>query len=117
MANFKGIPAGSTITKVYLQVPGLYGSGMAEFPDTREGWDAAVLAGRERMQKIVDEIISSYPPNWPGIKDYALKAAVAQVVIDLRWGIDYPDGGGTDMVAERFKVADLRTYSEIGARA
>lgn len=112
--TFRLVPEGATITRTYLAVPGTYTSG-EEFPNTTEGWDAAVRCAREKHAGIVASVVAG------GLgEEYARACADAQAVVDLRWTIKYPDGSvpmsGLDTVVERLKVGPLRTSGEFGAK-
>lgn len=99
------VPAGSTIKRVYYQVPDYYGFG-TEFATFIEARDAALIRRLEQIEQIKE----GYPPNWPDRDGIAERTANVHCVVDLRWEIVFPKGGtasGTDTVIDRTNVAHL----------
>lgn len=105
--SFARVPVGSTITRTYFALPEYVTTGDT-FPNTREGWDAAVTEARALWAAIVEQIVESRLS-----REYAEQCADTQVVITLRWKIDYPGGGGMDTEVERLPVRGLRTNDEL----
>lgn len=93
MDHARNIPTGSVIEDVYLTVPGQYSIG-PRFPNTNEGWDAAVEHTRSLIANASTMI--------------AAQAMAQSLRIDVRMTIRRPDGSTTDTVAERFVARECR---------
>lgn len=102
MDHARNIPTGSVIEDVYLTVPGQYSIG-PRFPNTDEGWDAAVEHTRSLIANASTSIMAD--------------ALAASLRIDVRFTIKHPDGGGQDIVAERIVARQCRKTTEIPAVA
>ena len=99
--SMRMVPPGSVIERAYYALPGDYSSG-DEFEDFVE-------ARNERFRRhaaLVEEVAARYP-GWENAEQIGVDAARAKCVVDLRWMIRYPDGGGTDCVAERINLFDF----------
>lgn len=104
--TFRLVPAGATITRTYLAVPE-YASIGREFENTDDGWDAAVEYAQAKLARIIEANTKSLGQF--GNAEDIERGADVQVSIDVRWKIDYPNGGGIDLAVERIKhVANLR---------
>lgn len=104
--SFRLVPAGATITRVYLAVPEHHGIG-AEFDNTDDGWDTAVDYVQTKRRDLIEKLTESLGEF--GTPEYVASTADVQCRIDVRWKIDYPGGGGVDMVVERIEnVSRLR---------
>ncbi len=103
--SFRLVPPGSRIIRVYFSVPEHYGIG-PEF-DT---WDDAVLHAQAKRAELVASLTESLGEF--STPERTAQSADVQVRVDLRWAIDHPDGGGTDIVVESNRdVTTLRPYS------
>lgn len=96
------VPDGSVIERTYFAVPQTYSGG-----DEFTSFIAATRAALARRDEVKAQVTAGYPANWPGLDEIAQRAADVKAVVDLRWVIKYPDGGGTDMVVDRTNVAHL----------
>lgn len=107
------IPAGAVIEETYLAIPGHYGIG-DKFPNTDEGWDAAVTAVQAKKAALIESITESlHPFGTPGEVE---QTADVQCRLDLRWRISYA-GGATDTVMESYKQVDrLRTKASFAGK-
>lgn len=110
----RSVPEGAKVVRTYLQIPGYYGNGEREFPNTDEGWDAAVLAAQAKKAAIVAQNTEALGQF--GTPEAIEAGANVQVRIDLRWKMkwDARDAGtptsGIDTVIESYKDVDrLRT--------
>jgi len=93
MDHARSIQPGSVIEKIYLAVPGQYSIGPT-FPNTLEGWDAAVEHTRSLIANASTMI--------------AAQSLAASLRIDVRWTIRQPDGSVTDGVAERLVARECK---------
>lgn len=106
MTTLTGIPVGATLTATYWAVPGHYGPGT-----THASRGDALAAAIDIRQAQVDA-----PAANPANRGYPHPE---RIDVDLRWKMAYPDGGGIDMVAERFtydSLAEARRALELAVR-
>jgi hypothetical protein len=96
------VKAGDRIERVYYAVPGSYNIG-----DVFDSFIPAVRAALAKRDKIVKDIIVSYPAGWPEVERIAAEAAKVQCVVDLRWEICKVDGCRSDFMVERTNVNHL----------
>lgn len=114
MSHHRLVPAGATITRTYLAIPGPGPVIGREFPNTDEGWDAAVTAAQAKKADLVARNAESLGKF--GTPEEIEEGANIQVRIDLRWKIDYPDGDGVDTIIESYDDVDrLRTRASFQA--
>lgn len=97
------IPEGATVTRTYLRIPGHYGIG-PEFPNTAEGWAAAVKAARaDKAARVA--VLTERQGDWSTPSEID-EIASRLVRVDLRWTIRHPEGGSTDTVMESYTDVD-----------
>ena len=102
------VPAGATIVRVYVVIPGHYGSSFngVEYPTVQDALPDAIDRARGSLTQ------DGTPVN-------------PRITVDVRWSMTYPLGGGQDTLAERYTYADadeaqghldcIRKYAAAGA--
>ncbi len=106
--SLRALDVGDTIARRYYTVPEGYFSS-AVFDD----WDDVLRHAQARRALLLAALTESLG-GWAGPEALAEMADV-QVVIELRWWVDRPDGGGMDVVVETYRQVDQLKFTPAAA--
>ncbi len=109
--SLRALDVGDTIARRYYTVPEGYFSSSAVFDD----WDDVLRHAQARRDLLLAALTESLG-GWAGPEALA-KMVDVQVVIELRWWVDRPDGGGVDVVVETYRQVNQLRFTPAAHRS
>ncbi len=93
------IPPGTVIQRVYYAVPGHYAT-----DSEHDDWNSAVRAAQAKRERLIKELTASMGAY--ASTEWIAETADVQTIIELRWNMKFPDGGGIDTPVEKYGNVD-----------